>query len=69
MSDKNKINEQANGASEEILSLNDDRRVRTLSPGALVVKRFFRNRLAVLGLVILAVMFVFSFVGGMISPY
>ncbi len=69
MSDMNKPNEQANSTSGETLSLNDDRRVKTLSPGALVVKRFFRNRLAVLGLVILAIMFLFSFVGGMISPY
>ena len=69
MSDMNKPNEQANSTSGDTLSLNDDRRVKTLSPGALVVKRFFRNRLAVLGLVILAIMFLFSFVGGMISPY
>lgn len=50
-------------------SLNDDRRVRTLSPGALTAKRFFRNRLAVAGLVILAVMFAFSFLGGALTPY
>lgn len=55
--------------SEEQFSLNDDRRVKVLSPGALVVKRFLRNRLAVLGMVMLLVMFVFSFVGGLISPY
>ena len=63
MSDMNKPNEQNNVSSGETLSLNDDRRVKTLSPGALVTKRFFRNRLAVLGLVMLAVMFLFSFVG------
>ena len=50
-------------------SLNDDRRVKTLSPGALVAKRFFRNGLAILGLVILIIMFLFSFIGGWISPY
>ena len=50
-------------------SLNDDRRVKVLSPGALVAKRFFRNRLAVTGLIVLIAMFVFSFIGGMISPY
>ena len=50
-------------------SLNDDRRVRTLSPGALIAKRFFRNRLAVVGLVMLLAMFVFSFIGGVVSPY
>lgn len=54
---------------EEQYSLNDDRRVKVLSPGALVVKRFFRNRLAVLGLIMLIVMFVFSFVGGIVTPY
>ncbi|MCD8144180.1 MAG: ABC transporter permease [Oscillospiraceae bacterium] len=54
---------------EQQYSLNDDRRVKTLSPGALVVKRFFRNRLAMVGLGILVVMFLFSFVGGWISPY
>ena len=50
-------------------SLNDDRRVKTLSPGRLVAKRFFRNRVAVTGLIILAFMFVFSFLGGAITPY
>ena len=50
-------------------SLNDDRRVKVLSPGTLVAKRFFRNRVAVVGLTILIIMFLFSFVGGMVSPY
>lgn len=54
--------------SEEY-SLNDDRRVKVLSPGTLVAKRFFRNRIAVTGLVILAFMFIFSFIGGLVSPY
>lgn len=56
-------------AEEEQLSLNDDRRVKVLSPGALVAKRFFRNRLAIVGLTILVAMFLFSFIGGMIIPY
>ena len=68
MSDTKNPYTQDNGSAEE-LSLSDDRRVKTLSPGMLVVKRFFRNRLAVVGLVMLAAMFIFSFVGGMISPY
>ena len=51
------------------LSLNDDRRVKVLSPGTMVAKRFFRNRIAVVGLAILAFMFIFSFIGGLISPY
>lgn len=60
---------EENKPPEEDYSLNDDRRVKVLSPGTLVAKRFFRNRLAVVGLTILAVMFVFSFIGGPISPY
>ena len=59
---------EMNNNNEEY-SLNDDRRVKVLSPGALVAKRFFRNRLAVTGMVILIAMFVFSFVGGIVSPY
>lgn len=51
------------------LSLNDDRRVKVLSPGAMVAQRFFRNRIAVVGVVILVLMFLFSFVGGALSPY
>lgn len=60
---------EENKPPEEDYSLNDDRRVKVLSPGTLVAKRFFRNRLAVVGLTILAVMFIFSFICGLISPY
>ena len=60
---------QSSGSGEPFYSLNDDRRVKVLSPGALVAKRFFRNRLAVVGLSILIFMFLFSFVGGLVSPY
>ncbi len=66
---KNSSAAAGNGKDEEQYSLNDDRRVKVLSPGRLVAKRFFRNRIAVVGLVILALMFLFSFVGGLISPY
>ncbi|MCR5689970.1 MAG: ABC transporter permease [Clostridiales bacterium] len=63
-------NKKTNTTSTETeYSLNDDRRVKVLSPGALVAKRFFRNRLAVTGMVILVIMFLFSFVGGLVSPY
>lgn len=68
MSEEKEKNEQVNGSSEQY-DLNDDRRVKVLSPGALVRRRFFRNRVAVVGLVILVFMFIFSFVGGLISPY
>lgn len=51
------------------LALDDQRRIKVLSPGMLVAKRFLRNRLALVGLVILVVMFIFSFLGPIISPY
>ena len=61
--------ENVQETSEEEFSLSDDRRVKVLSPGQLVLKRFFRNRLAVTGMVILLAMFIFSFIGGLLSPY
>jgi peptide/nickel transport system permease protein len=51
------------------MKLDDAQRVRVLSPGMLVAKRFFRNRLAIAGLVIIICMFLFSFVGGLVMPY
>ena len=49
--------------------LGDEQRVKVLSPGMMVFKRFIRNRLAITGLIILIVMFVFSFLGGLVTPY
>ena len=69
MSENKNTNMPEVPAGEEQYSLNDDRRVKVLSPGAMVAKRFFRNRIAVVGLVILTFMFLFSFVGGLITPY
>ena len=51
------------------LALDDQRRIKVLSPGMLVAKRFLRNKLALIGLVILVVMFIFSFLGPVLSPY
>lgn len=51
------------------IALDDEQRVKVLSPSALVAKRFFRNKLAMAGLIILVAMFLFSFVGGIVSPY
>ena len=41
-------------------------RVRMLSPGQLVAKRFFRSKLSVIGLITLVILFLFSFVGPML---
>ncbi len=54
---------------ETEMALDDARRIKVLSPGMLVFKRFIRNRLAVVGLFILLFMFTFSFIGPIFSPY
>lgn len=41
----------------------EERTARTLSPGRLVLKRFFRSKLSMAGLVILVILFIFSFFG------
>ena len=54
---------------EETIALDDVSRVKVLSPGRQVFKRFVRNRLAVTGSIILIVMFFFSFIGPLLYPY
>jgi len=54
---------------DDEMALDDARRVKVLSPGMLVFKRFIRNKLAVAGLVIIVFMFLFAFVGPIFSPY
>ncbi len=58
-----------NGSDGEEMQLDDARRVKVLSPGMLIFKRFIRNSLAVIGFGILFVMFTFSFLGPLFSPY
>ena len=48
-------------------SLND--RVRVLSPGMMVAKRFFRSKLSVVGLLMLVALFLISFIGPIFSPW
>ena len=54
---------------KEELALDDANRVQVLSPGMMVAKRFFRNKLAITGLVIIVCMFLFAFLGGVLIPY
>lgn len=48
------------------MALDDDQRIKILSPTALVVKRFIRNKLAITGLAFIIAMFAFSYLGGWI---
>lgn len=61
----------ANGGrkKDEEVKLDDVSRVKVLSPGRQVFKRFIRNRLAVFGSVMLIVLFVFSFFGPLLYSY
>ena len=63
--------EAAAGAAgrEEEMKLDDVARVKVLSPGRQVFKRFIRNRLAVFGSLLLITMFVFSFIGPLFYMY
>lgn len=51
------------------MHLDDVARVKVLSPGRQVFKRFIRNRLAVFGTILLATMFIFSFLGPLFYTY
>ncbi len=63
-------NTQQNGQqNNQEVALDDISRVKVLSPGRRVFKRFIRNRLAVFGAVLLITMFVFSFLGPLFYPY
>ena len=52
---------------EEIHSLADS--VRSLTPMQLVIKRFFRSKLSIVGLCIIIFLFAFSWIGPLFSPY
>lgn len=55
-----------NNTEKKDMKLDSEQRVRVLSPGMLVAKRFLRNKLAIAGVVIIVCMFLFAFVGGLV---
>ena len=64
-----KTNNSSQENQETNYALDDARRIKVLSPSMMVFKRFVRNKLAIVGFVILVVMFIFSFIGPIFSPY
>lgn len=63
-------------SEQNTMNFNDDlhgenltERAKVLSPGMTVMKRFFRSKLSVVGLVVLIALFVFSFLGPLFSPW
>ncbi|HRX42834.1 MAG TPA: ABC transporter permease [Clostridia bacterium] len=67
--DKNIKMEEYENNNETTMALDDEQRVKILSPGRLVFKRFIRNKLAITGSLFILIMFLFSFVGGWLMPY
>ena len=61
--------DESTGNADKPLALDDTERIKVLSPGRLVVKRFFRNKLAMIGLTILVFMFLFAFTATIVYPY
>ncbi len=55
------LNDGAAGVAEE--ESIEEITGRTLSPGRIVLKRFFRSKLSMTGLIILVILFLFSFIG------
>ncbi len=55
--------------AEDLHGENLGDRVKVLSPGRMVAKRFFRSRLSMVGLITLLALFLFSFLGPLFSPY
>ncbi|MDO4572887.1 MAG: hypothetical protein Q4C13_05920, partial [Clostridia bacterium] len=60
---------EVEAGGERVMALDDTQRVKVLSPGRLVTKRFFRNKLAIVGLCILIAMFTFAFLCPIFYPY
>lgn len=66
--EENATEEKCEGCATEDNADDDDEDIeeitsRTLSPGRIVLKRFFRSKLSITGLVILIALFLFSFIG------
>lgn len=61
----------ADGSRKAICELKESHSdtIKILSPGRLVLKRFFRSKLSVIGLVTLVVLFMFSFIGPLFSKW
>ena len=56
-------------AELELSAAEKENKVKVMSQGRLVAKRFFRSKLSVIGLVGIIFLFVFSFLGPVFSPY
>ncbi len=67
--DQQKEQLNSDNSQSGMVALDDTQRVKVLSPGRIIFKRFFKNKLAIIGLAILITMFVFSFLGPFAYPF
>ncbi|MDE7087233.1 MAG: ABC transporter permease [Clostridia bacterium] len=63
------VADTAETAGNDLHGENLGDKVKVLSPGKTVAKRFFRSKLSVIGLVIIILLFVFAFFGPLLSPW
>ena len=61
MDNKDNINEAASSVNDTEAPL--DKNVRLMSPSQMVIRRFFRSKLSIIGLIMVIGLFLFSFVG------
>lgn len=57
------------GENKDLHGENLTERAKVLSPGMTVLKRFFRSKLSVIGLVTIVLLFLFAFLGPVFSPW
>lgn len=71
ISPENTAAESANGGNfnDNLHGENLTERAKVLSPGMTVLKRFFRSKLSVIGLVTIVLLFLFAFLGPVFSPW
>ena len=74
MTDKDQINNQVRPTEEQasleaVQQESLAERVRVVSPARLVIKRFFRSKLSVIGLAIFIFLFLFSYIGPLFVPW
>ena len=62
-------NSQKTEAELQLAAQEKENKVKIISQGRLVAKRFFRSKLSVIGLIGIVFLFVFSFIGPLFSPY
>ena len=69
VSEETTVNTATEVTEDELHGENLNERAKVLSPLMTVMKRFFRSKLSMVGLVTLIILFVFSFIGPLFSPW